>query len=69
MSRLGAIMRELVGLFVEDWAFALQIAALLATVVLLNAYSVGSANARALLLVGLPAIALLTSVARARRLR
>ncbi len=62
-------MRELVGLFVEDWAFALQIAALLATVVLLNAYSVGSANARALLLVGLPAIALLTSVARARRLR
>jgi len=66
MKAIASIVRELFGLFVEDWTFAFELATVLATLVLMTAFSIGSANTRALLLMALPAMALLMSVARAR---
>jgi hypothetical protein len=66
MKAIASIVRELSGLFVEDWTFAFELATVLATLVLMSAFSIGSANTRALLLTALPAMALLMSVARAR---
>ncbi len=67
MKPIRAFASELLGLFVEDWAFAIELAALLVALVLMNAFSVGSANTRALLLVALPAITLLANVASKRK--
>ncbi len=67
MKTIRAFASELLGLFVEDWAFAIELAALLVALVLMNAFSVGSANTRALLLVALPAITLLVNVAPKRK--
>jgi uncharacterized membrane protein len=58
---------ELLGLFVEDWSFAIHLAATIGTLILLDAFSVGTANTRALLLVALPAMVLLLNVAPKRK--
>jgi hypothetical protein len=65
MTTVRSLVTELVGLFVEDRAFALAIAGALAGVVALDAFSIASGNVRAYLLaIALPII-LLLSVARA----
>jgi hypothetical protein len=67
MNALRAIGAELVGLFVEDWLFALAIALWLAVVAAGATFAVGPPGARGIVLfVGLATI-FTSSVARAAR--
>jgi hypothetical protein len=66
MRIIQTFASELLGLFVEDRAIAVQLAGLIGAIVLMNAFSIGSANVHAVLLVALPAIVLLLNVAPKR---
>lgn len=69
MNALRAIGAEILGLFVEDWVFALAIALWLATAAAIATFDIGRPILRGAVLFAGLAIILIASVARAARTR